>query len=268
MSKLGQIRPKRKAVSKRVRFEVFKRDNFACQYCGAQSPDVILHVDHINPVAGGGDSDIMNLVTSCEPCNLGKGAKPLDDNSVIAKQKAQLNQLNARREQLEMMVKWREGLRSIDDDAVAALERTFSTLTGRTFTDFGKKQVKGWLRRHTFSDLSEAMENASDSYWKDSADPEEQAEQAGKVFKYTPIIIAARKRNADKPWMKDLYWCRAVIRNRHHCNDFVAIKLLEEAYEAGIEIEDLKELSKQSRSWTAWRRNLEAWIEEQRIEGE
>jgi hypothetical protein len=32
----------RKPISKSVRFEVFKRDNFACQYCGASAPKAYL----------------------------------------------------------------------------------------------------------------------------------------------------------------------------------------------------------------------------------
>lgn len=69
---------KRKALSKRVRFEVFKRDEFSCQYCGATPPKVILHIDHITAVANGGGNDQDNLVTSCEACNLGKGARSLE----------------------------------------------------------------------------------------------------------------------------------------------------------------------------------------------
>lgn len=69
---------KRKALGKSLRFEVFKRDAFTCQYCGQKPPDVVLQVDHINPVALGGDNDISNLVTSCEACNQGKKAKRLD----------------------------------------------------------------------------------------------------------------------------------------------------------------------------------------------
>lgn len=80
---------KRTAVSKRVRFEVFKRDRFVCQYCGAHPPSVILHVDHIHPVAEGGTNDIDNLVTSCEPCNLGKGASLLSDVPKTLKDKAE-----------------------------------------------------------------------------------------------------------------------------------------------------------------------------------
>lgn len=62
----------RKPVSTRTRFEVFKRDNFTCQYCGATPPAVILHVDHIVAVSKGGSNVKSNLVTSCSRCNLGK----------------------------------------------------------------------------------------------------------------------------------------------------------------------------------------------------
>ena len=69
---------KRKQISKKARFEVFKRDGFTCQYCGAHPPQVLLHVDHIIPVAAGGLNDQDNLITTCEPCNQGKGARSLD----------------------------------------------------------------------------------------------------------------------------------------------------------------------------------------------
>ena len=68
---------KRKATSKRLRFEVFKRDAFTCQYCGAQPPEIVLVCDHIDPVKLGGLTTIDNLVTSCEACNQGKAANPL-----------------------------------------------------------------------------------------------------------------------------------------------------------------------------------------------
>ena len=69
---------RRKQVRKGLRFEIFKRDGFTCQYCGSQPPEVVLHIDHIIPVAKGGDNDPMNLVTACRDCNLGKGKKLLD----------------------------------------------------------------------------------------------------------------------------------------------------------------------------------------------
>ncbi len=70
----------RKPISKRTRFEVFKRDGFTCQYCGA-TPPKLLEVDHINPVALGGDDDPNNLITACQDCNRGKAAVPLTSMS-------------------------------------------------------------------------------------------------------------------------------------------------------------------------------------------
>jgi 5-methylcytosine-specific restriction endonuclease McrA len=68
---------KRKQISKRIRFDIFKRDLFTCQYCGAVPPSVVLHIDHIIPVSKGGTNDSDNLITSCSSCNSGKSAELL-----------------------------------------------------------------------------------------------------------------------------------------------------------------------------------------------
>ena len=81
---------KRKAISKKLRFEIFKRDEFSCQYCGSHPPSVILHVDHIIPVKEGGDNNIDNLITSCSSCNLGKSANSLSNIPTSLKDKADL----------------------------------------------------------------------------------------------------------------------------------------------------------------------------------
>ena len=106
----------RKAIGKKVRFEVFKRDSFTCQYCGASAPDVVLQVDHIDPVSKGGEHSVMNFITSCQGCNAGKSDRLISDDSVIKRQKEQLDQLNERREQIEMMLKWREAMNDIAPD--------------------------------------------------------------------------------------------------------------------------------------------------------
>lgn len=69
----------RKALSKKIRFDVFKRDNFTCIYCGNNPPSAILEVDHIVPVSKGGTDVIDNLATSCFDCNRGKSNKELTD---------------------------------------------------------------------------------------------------------------------------------------------------------------------------------------------
>ena len=78
----------RKAISKKLRFDVFKRDGFVCAYCGATPPTVVLQVDHIHPVVEGGTNTIDNLITSCQPCNIGKGANVLTNIPTSLKEKA------------------------------------------------------------------------------------------------------------------------------------------------------------------------------------
>jgi 5-methylcytosine-specific restriction endonuclease McrA len=55
-----------------TRFNVFLRDRFTCQYCGAKED---LTFDHVIPRSKGGMTTWENVVTACSPCNLRKGDK-------------------------------------------------------------------------------------------------------------------------------------------------------------------------------------------------
>jgi hypothetical protein len=66
------------AISKRLRYEVFRRDDFTCRYCGAKPPEAQLRPDHVIPVALGGTDDPSNLVAACEDCNGGKSSTTPD----------------------------------------------------------------------------------------------------------------------------------------------------------------------------------------------
>jgi len=57
-----------------TRFNLFLRDEFRCQYCGARGD---LTFDHVVPRAAGGVTSWQNVVAACSPCNLKKGSKAL-----------------------------------------------------------------------------------------------------------------------------------------------------------------------------------------------
>ncbi|WGI20292.1 HNH endonuclease [Amylibacter sp. IMCC11727] len=57
-----------------TRFNLFLRDEFTCQYCGAQGD---MTFDHVVPRSRGGRTTWQNVVASCGPCNLRKGARSL-----------------------------------------------------------------------------------------------------------------------------------------------------------------------------------------------
>ncbi|HEY3078991.1 MAG TPA: HNH endonuclease [Chloroflexota bacterium] len=64
-------RPRPKA--RLCRKEVFVRDNYTCQYCGARGRD--LTIDHVVPRHKGGKHSWENLVSACRACNHRKGGR-------------------------------------------------------------------------------------------------------------------------------------------------------------------------------------------------
>jgi hypothetical protein len=164
---------KRKTISKKIRFEVFKRDSFTCQYCGRMAPDVVLEVDHINPVARGGDNDIMNLLTSCFDCNRGKGKRKISDDAVIKKQQQQLKDLNEKRSQLDMMLKWKKELNSLLDTQVNEIENLLNEYTGHKYSEYGRNDCKKQIKEFGFSEVYDSAMISIQTYYdpkkKDSA---------------------------------------------------------------------------------------------------
>jgi 5-methylcytosine-specific restriction endonuclease McrA len=70
------IRIERAKVTVSMRDAVFRRDHYTCQICGATRSDgIMLVVDHIRPVSKGGKTELDNLQTLCDRCNLGKSDK-------------------------------------------------------------------------------------------------------------------------------------------------------------------------------------------------
>jgi len=63
-----------------TRKEVFRRDNFTCQYCSSSSKE--LTIDHIIPRHLGGEHNWTNVVTACSVCNHRKGGRTLKQSGM------------------------------------------------------------------------------------------------------------------------------------------------------------------------------------------
>jgi 5-methylcytosine-specific restriction endonuclease McrA len=66
-----------------TRFNVFLRDRFTCQYCGARDD---LTFDHVVPRSKGGQTTWENVVAACSPCNLRKGDRLPRDVQMVPRQ--------------------------------------------------------------------------------------------------------------------------------------------------------------------------------------
>ncbi|HLF01205.1 MAG TPA: HNH endonuclease [Anaerolineales bacterium] len=65
--------------------EVFRRDNYTCQYCGRQT--LHLTIDHVTPRHKGGGHHWDNLVAACPPCNRRKGGRTAAEAQMTLKHK-------------------------------------------------------------------------------------------------------------------------------------------------------------------------------------
>jgi hypothetical protein len=254
----------RESLSKKIRFEVFKRDSFTCQYCGAKAPDVVLEADHIIPVAKDGTSDLLNLITSCKACNSGKSDRELSDNSVIEKQRKQLADLQERKEQIEMMLAWQRELSKLDDFTVDQLASFWSELVSPySLNDNGRRTLEKLKRKFALDEIMEAMRVAVSQYIKYNEQNTPTHDSVEKAWAKIGGICNLKKAQVDKPYLKDLYYIRGILRNRlNYVNDGMALSLLRKSVELGASIESLKEHALQVRNWSQWRSGVEAFIEQ------
>lgn len=250
-------RQKKCTISKALRFEVFKRDSFKCQYCGKCAPDVILHADHIHPESKGGTTDIINLITACEACNLGKAATPLSDSTAAAKARTQLEALQERREQLDMMMQWQHGLRDLESETATQCARFFESLGGNQYSlnETGLLGIQKLLRTYNVGEVLDAM-RISTRYFRQEKEQFSKESVADALSKIGSICSIARSEK-DQPELKDLFYCRGIVRNRcNYFSGYECMDILRAAFDAGVPIEVIKRECKQVSSWTDFQSRL------------
>lgn len=251
---------RRKSLGKKTRFEVFKRDSFTCQYCGGKAPDVVLHVDHIRPVADGGSNDIVNLATACVACNLGKGARGLGDHAVAQKQQAQLEELQSRREQLEMMVEWQKGLMNLERDTVDMVDDFWASLQpGGSYglNDYGRGELKKWIQRHPVDEVMSAMREAAAKI-KVQDDGTTERESVCVAFHLVPKLLRVMTETKKEPFAREAYYVRGILRRRFAGDvvDWEAKALLLDALNGGSSPDRERDWARRARSYWAWERQM------------
>jgi len=247
---------KRKAVSKKARFEVFKRDKFSCQFCGKSAPDCILEIDHLKPISKGGDNNILNLITSCYECNRGKSGNEISDDSIIKKQLNQLELLEEKRQQLKLLSKWKEGLNNVDSQYIKFYEKLFKDLSKLEYTlnENGRNGILKLRKKFTDEEIIDAAETSFRQYFKFPKSAEEKSEQWNKALTYTGKILEVRKRTKENPEMADLYYCRGILRNKaQYKEDWQILKYLKDLLADGYSMEDIKDAARSCYSWNSFK---------------
>jgi len=259
---------KREALSKKIRFEVFKRDKFTCQYCGAKSPEVVLNVDHIDPVANGGNNEIINLITSCFSCNSGKSDRTLNDTSVVEKQRKQLELLQERREQIELMLEWKKSLSNFDNDVIDMIaDYVNSKIQPLCINENGKQSVTKWLKKFDTEKILDAIDISATQYLK--YENGELNQESAELFlsKIGGVLVV----KSLPPIKQKLAYIKGIARNRlSYWDDKKGsiilenyVKELEKHYNEEELLKDLENeisrITKEAKNWTEWKSIIEKW---------
>jgi hypothetical protein len=150
----------RKPISKKVRFEIFKRDSFTCQYCGSHPPSVILEPDHIHPISAGGDNSMDNLITACFDCNRGKAARPLTDipQSLISKYE-EVAEREAQIKAYQKLMKSKRKRIDLEVHQVCSIYELYNA--GYTLSEPALTTVRKFLEKLDVHQVCDAMETAN-----------------------------------------------------------------------------------------------------------
>lgn len=151
---------KREPISKKLRFEVFKRDVFKCQYCGSEPSKVVLEIDHIHPVSKGGKSNIDNLITACFDCNRGKKDISLTLSPQNTAEK--LYAIQEKEDQYKALMKLQKSIHARKIKEANKVEEVYSRhFNDWTLTDrFKSKTVLLFISQLGVNKVIDAMESA------------------------------------------------------------------------------------------------------------
>jgi hypothetical protein len=186
-------------LSKSVRFEVFARDGFTCQYCGRRPPDVVLECDHIHPQSKGGKNDLTNLITSCFDCNRGKSAKVISE--VAPRPDADLAFLKTQQEiaEVQRFLEAKKRQDELNDQLCDALRDLWcQSLTPKN--EPSNFLLLPWIAQYGAEEIAEAIKIATLPYLRGQFYG---CDEFRKLVKYIGAVMRNRKKEPEK-WGVDV----------------------------------------------------------------
>jgi transcriptional regulator with XRE-family HTH domain len=250
-------------IPKSVRFEVFKRDSFKCQHCGASASDVLLGLEYIRPSTER-DTSVSNLVTFCIRCLTEHSP---DGLSETGEKRNLRKERKARKEQLDMMMAWKEAERDILLQSTEHLCAYWKHYTpGWDISSKGQRCIQRWLNTFSFEEITHAMDVAV-KYLRTDDKGEITQESWERAFAKIGGICQVEKAAQHEPHLRKLYYIRGILKNRFdNINLWRAIELLKAAAELNVSITCLEEFTRTAQSWAIWQSTVEDFILQQKTE--
>lgn len=156
-----------------------------------------------------------------------------------------------RREQLEMMLEWRNRLKGLTSDEIDIAMDAFDAIQpGWIINETGRKTIAKHVKKFGLKVVLDAVDVAAEQYIELNKDGKATADSADLAFHKLGGIC---RLSSQPDWKRELYYIRGIMRNRFSYMDhYDAIRFMEYAYADGVPLDELREIACTSRNWTKW----------------
>lgn len=151
-----------------------------------------------------------------------------------------------RRAQMEAEISERDALTALRDDAVNAISgRISGMLPGHSVSEFGRSEIRRWLRQFSIAEILAAADIATEHL---GVCPSKR--QVDAAFSYIPRLCATRRMPEEA---QRLRYARGILRRRlAYIDEVTVLGIMESAVCAGAAIEGIIEYAKVAQSWAAF----------------
>ena len=168
---------------------------------------------------------------------------------MLDKQRKMLEDLEERRQQLQMMIQWREQLSNFDEEQALALAKIINEKLKPVYvTEAGITTIGEWLNRFKLDELVKVVDEMIVPKTKDNS-----IDGAEFMAKIPRIAAANRKPEVER----ELLYIRGILRKRlSYIDERKTLMWLHSAVHAGYCTDELKHFATVVRSWTEFKNDI------------
>jgi len=252
-------------VYKRIKFEVFEKDGYKCQTCGAVAPNVTLQLHRLQEVQQNENwLDPAFLSTACFDCE----QKQTEQKSTAKKNGFMtLDDLEERLEQLKMLISWRKGLRKIKKGQLNSLIDYWQELVpGIYLNDDHKRTILSCMNKFTREEIKSAMEYAVKEFLILRQDGSIAQDSFQLAFEKIPEICLRTKKASENQEIENLYHIHDILKGKLEgfFDSERVIQWLNYARSWEVKLDELTHMAFKVTNWTQFSCNIDEMVHRQK----
>jgi hypothetical protein len=156
-----------------------------------------------------------------------------------------------------------------EDTTDKVAEHWSNTVEGRaSLTKSGRDKVRKLVKDYGLDLVLQAMPEALDTYGRrEGEDQHLTLESIETAFSKLGGVCRTLRDSIDKPWLKDAFYIRGILRSRlSYLDDREVMRLMEECAKRSVDFDSLRRIAKTTRNWSSFRDVLQRYIDEHPLE--